>query len=60
MGIGIQGKLQQKHRSKNIEIATNDFAMVREDVKKYLADLENYEAALEAAGAPYTKGRKFK
>ena len=47
-------------QKQNIEIATNDFAKVREDVKKYLADLENYEAALEAAGAPYTKGRKFK
>ncbi len=43
----------------NIEIATRDFVQFWEDLKTFLLDLEKYEAALEAAGAPYTRGRKF-
>lgn len=44
---------------KNLEIATRDFAQFRDDVKAYFQELEAFEAALEAAGAPYTRGRKF-
>lgn len=43
----------------NLEIAERDFARFREDLRLYLEDLEKYEAALEAAGAPYTRGRRF-
>lgn len=43
----------------NIEIATRAFAEFRQEMKTYLRDLEQYEDALEAAGAPYTRGRKF-
>ncbi len=43
----------------NLEIATRDFTQFKEDVQTYFQDLEKYEAILEAAGAPYTKGRKF-
>lgn len=43
----------------NLEIATGDFAEFREDLSKYFGELEQYEAALEEAGAPYTRGRKF-
>ncbi len=44
---------------RNIAIAEKDFNTFREDLLKYLKELETYEAALEAAGAPYTPGRKF-
>ncbi len=47
-------------QKQNIEIAANDFVMFKKSLVTYLHDLENYEAALEAAGAPYTKGRKLK
>mgnify|MGYP007004949375 CR=1 FL=1 len=43
----------------NLEIATRDFAQFGADLRTYLQALEEYEAALEAAGAPYTRGRKF-
>jgi photosystem II stability/assembly factor-like uncharacterized protein len=47
-------------QQRNIEIATKDFAEFKKGLLTYLNDLESYEAALEAAGAPYTKGRKLK
>lgn len=43
----------------NLEIATRDFAQFEKDLKGYLEGLEKYEASLEAAGAPFTRGRKF-
>jgi hypothetical protein len=43
----------------NLEIAANDFAQFRGDLEEYLLILEQYEVALAAAGAPYTRGRKF-
>jgi photosystem II stability/assembly factor-like uncharacterized protein len=43
----------------NLEIATLDFAKFSEDLKAYYQGLEKYEASLEAAGAPFTRGRKF-
>jgi hypothetical protein len=43
----------------NLEIATLDFAKFSEGLKAYYQDLEKYEASLEAAGAPFTRGRKF-
>jgi uncharacterized protein YukE len=43
----------------NFEIATRDFAQFREALGSYLEELEKYEAALAAAGAPYTRGRGF-
>jgi len=44
---------------RNIEIAETDFSKFRGDLSAYNKVLEAYEAALEAAGAPYTPGRKF-
>ena len=46
-------------QKRNIDIATKDFAAFKKNLMTYLNDLENYETALEAAGAPYTKGRKL-
>ncbi|MFK7982244.1 MAG: WD40/YVTN/BNR-like repeat-containing protein [Saprospiraceae bacterium] len=43
----------------NLEIAARDFTQFKKDFQTYLADFEKYEATLDAAGAPYTKGRKF-
>ena len=43
----------------NLSIATRDFEQFRTDLRTYLQELEQYEVALEAAGAPYTRGRKF-
>jgi hypothetical protein len=43
----------------DLEIATRDFAQFSKDLKTYLQDFEQYEATLQEAGAPYTKGRKF-
>ena len=48
----------QTHKQ-NIDTAKQDFAAFRKDLVRYLSDLENYEISLEAAGAPYTFGRKF-
>ena len=42
----------------NLEIAAGDFDHFREDLSEYFGALEKYEAALEEAGAPYTRGRK--
>lgn len=44
---------------RNIEIAVTDFEKFKGDLGAYLNTLEAYEEALEAAGAPYTPGRKF-
>lgn len=46
-------------QQRNIEIAETDFSQFRRDLKTYFKALANYEAALEAAGAPYTLGRDF-
>ena len=44
---------------RNIEIAETDFSKFRGDLATYFNALEEYEATLEAVGAPYTPGRKF-
>ena len=43
----------------NIAIAERDFTQFKDDLKEYLQELETFEVALEEAGAPYTRGRKF-
>jgi len=43
----------------NLNIATRDFTQFEQDLKAYLQEVAAYEVALEAAGAPYTKGRGF-
>jgi photosystem II stability/assembly factor-like uncharacterized protein len=43
----------------NIQIATADFVAFSGDLKSYFQNLEKYEEDLEAAGAPYTRGRKL-
>jgi photosystem II stability/assembly factor-like uncharacterized protein len=43
----------------DLEMATRDFVQFGEDLKTYFQHLEQFEAILEAAGAPYTRGRKF-
>ena len=43
----------------NLAIATKAFGQFRGTMNSFLQELENYEAVLEAAGAPYTKGRRF-
>ncbi len=43
----------------NIDIAARDFEQFEGDMKTYFQQLEKYEASLEEAGAPYTKGRSF-
>ena len=45
--------------NQNIEIAESDFGKFKGNLIDYFKELENFEAALEAAGAPYTPGRKF-
>ena len=52
-------QIPTKTFERNLEIATLDFAQFSEDLRTYFTELEKYEAALEAAGAPYTRGRKF-
>lgn len=47
-------------QQRSIEIAEADFSQFRTELSEYLKSLETYEAALEAAGAPYTPGREFK
>jgi phage pi2 protein 07 len=44
---------------RNIEIAQTDFNKFKGDLTTYINTLEAYETALEAAGAPYTPGRKL-
>jgi photosystem II stability/assembly factor-like uncharacterized protein len=46
------------HRA-NIRIAKEDFTQFQADLRSYWQRLEAFEAELEAAGAPYTPGRKF-
>ncbi len=46
-------------QQRNIEIATTEFNQFRADLTAYFKALASYEAALEAAGAPYTPGRAF-
>ncbi len=43
----------------NLEVAGRDFTQFKGNLQTYLQDFEKYEAELAAAGAPYTKGRKF-
>ena len=43
----------------NLTIATNAFTQFKQDLKTYLQEVKGYETALEAAGAPYTRGRGF-
>lgn len=43
----------------NIEIAKADFSKFKGDLSVYIQTLETFEATLEAAGAPYTPGRKI-
>lgn len=47
-------------QKRNIEIAETDFDKLSDDLVNYFKGLETFEAALEASGAPYTPGRKFK
>jgi photosystem II stability/assembly factor-like uncharacterized protein len=44
---------------KDLELATRGYEMFLPRFTKYLEDLAQYEAKLEAAGAPYTPGRKM-
>ena len=41
----------------NLELASRSFANFKDDLATYLQQLETFEAEMEAAGAPYTKGR---
>jgi hypothetical protein len=43
----------------SLKIATREFSMFTPRLTTYFKDLEAFEATLEAAGAPYTPGRKF-
>ena len=43
----------------NLTIATNAFTQFKQDLKTYLQEVKEYETVLEAAGAPYTRGRGF-
>lgn len=43
----------------NLAIATRDFPAFSQDLKTYFIALEKFEADLDAAGAPFTPGRKF-
>ena len=44
------------HR-RNIEIASEAFGDVLESLRTLFSDLQNLEAEMEAAGAPWTPGR---
>ena len=46
-------------QKQNLQIAQTDFENFKGILKTYFEDLETFEAALEAADAPYTPGRKF-
>ena len=47
----------QKH---SLQVAGNEFAELNTELKTFLeTDLADFEAALEAAGAPWTPGRKL-
>lgn len=47
-------------QKRNIEIAENAFSEFRQDLIDYLNQLSLFETDLEAAGAPWTPGRKLK
>ena len=49
----------QTHRE-NVAIAETDFADFKGDLADFSTKLESFEARVEAAGAPYTPGRKLK
>ena len=42
-----------------IDLAKRDFTTFQKDLTAYFTQLSEYEAALEAAGAPWTPGRKL-
>jgi hypothetical protein len=46
-------------QQQNIQIAETDFRTFKTDMKTYINELMQYEAKLEAAGAPYTPGRNL-
>lgn len=46
-------------QKRSIEIAESDFEKFSGEFVSYLKEMETVEAALEAAGAPYTPGRKL-
>ncbi|KAA3640325.1 MAG: glycosyl hydrolase [Bacteroidetes bacterium] len=46
-------------QQRNIEIAAKEFAGFRKELTDYLERLSRFEADMEAAGAPWTPGRKF-
>lgn len=52
-------QLPTETQRSSIEIATNDFSRFRVDVTSFFQDLEALEGELEAAGAPWTPGRKM-
>ena len=48
----------QTHRE-NVEIAEKDFAQFMDELIEFSDRLESYESQVQAAGAPYTPGRKL-
>jgi len=48
----------QTHRE-NVEIAEKDFAQFMDELSEFSDRLESYESQVQAAGAPYTPGRKL-
>ena len=47
-------------QQRNIKIAVSDFEKFKDELVAFYNAFEGYEADLEAVGAPYTAGRKFK
>ena len=43
----------------NLAIAKREFEGFSKDLESFMTEVENFEATLEKAGAPYTKGRKL-
>lgn len=43
----------------NIEIASQEFGELQDELKTFFQDLAAFEVVLEAAGAPYTRGRSI-
>ncbi len=59
---GLKGtrEMATETQKQNLEIAQNDFSAVRQQLTDLIAnELTALEAALEAAGAPWTPGRKL-
>ncbi len=52
-------QMPTKTQRDNIAIAETDFRTFKIDVKAYFDELMQYEAKLQAAGAPYTPGREL-